>query len=53
MATIGGIIPGGLEEGTHEVELKLMLRIPYMQIGPGHDYMPLDSGDKIIMELAE
>lgn len=46
-ATIRAIIPGGLEAGEHTIELKLMLRVPYMNIGPGHVYMPLDAGDKI------
>lgn len=38
--------PGGLS-GEHDIELKLLLRIPYMQIGPEHDFMPLDSGEKV------
>lgn len=38
--------PGGLA-GEHDIELKLVLRIPYMQIGPEHDFMPLDSGEKV------
>ncbi len=50
LAKIRVLQPGGLT-GEHEVELKLMLRIPYMQIGPAHDFMPLDSGDKITISL--
>ena len=42
--------PGGLI-GEHEVELKLLLRIPYMQIGPEHDFMPLDSGEKVTISF--
>ncbi len=51
LAKICVIKKGGLTEGTHELELKLMLRIPYMAIGPNHTYMPLDSGDKITIEI--
>ena len=50
LAKIRVLQPGGLT-GEHEVELRLMLRIPYMQIGPAHDFMPLDSGEKIIVSL--
>lgn len=50
LAKIRVLQSGGLT-GEHEVELKLMLRIPYMQIGPAHDFMPLDSGDKITISL--
>ncbi len=46
-ARIRVIKKGGLTSGEHDLELKLMLRIPYMQIGPGHIFMPLDSGDKV------
>jgi hypothetical protein len=38
--------PGGLTEGAHTIDVKLMLRIPYMAV-PGsqkdHDYAQLDS----------
>lgn len=51
-AKIHVIYPGGLS-GEHEVELKLMLRVPYMQIGPDHTFMPLDSGDKITVTVNE
>lgn len=44
---------GGLTEGAHELELKLMLRVPYMCIGPDHTYMPLDSGDKVTVTVKE
>ena len=50
-ARIRVIVPGGLAAGEHELELKLMLRVPYMNIGPGHAYMPLDAGDKIRISL--
>lgn len=46
LAKVHVLKPGGLI-GEHEVELKLLLRIPYMQIGPEHDFMPLDSGEKV------
>lgn len=53
IATISAILPGGLEDGEHEIELKLMLRVPYMAIGPDHMYMPLDSGDKVQMIVTD
>ena len=50
-ATIHVIRKGGVSSGEHELELKLMIRIPYMQIGPGHTFMPLDSGDKVTVTV--
>ncbi|MBT2721138.1 DUF6379 domain-containing protein [Bacillus sp. ISL-46] len=52
-ATIKVFAPGGLTEGTHEIDVKLMLRIPYMAV-PGskkaHDYAKLDScGSKTLV----
>ncbi len=47
---------GGLLEGEHEIDLKLMLRIPYMPIpqGGGDDlYMPLNSCGKKRLTLRE
>ena len=52
-ATIHILKKGGIAPGEHELELKLMLRIPYMQIGPEHDYMPLDSGEKVTVYLKD
>lgn len=52
-ARIHVIKKGGLSVGDHELELKLMLRVPYMSIGPNHTYMPLDSGDKVTVTVAE
>lgn len=52
-AKIRVIKKGGLSAGEHELELKLMLRVPYMCIGPNHSYMPLDSGDKVTVKLEE
>ncbi len=52
-AKIRVIKEGGIAPGEHELELKLMLRIPYMQIGPGHTYMPLDAGEKVKVTLPE
>ncbi|MBO0451565.1 C-glycoside deglycosidase beta subunit domain-containing protein [Candidatus Enterococcus murrayae] len=50
LAKIRVLKAGGLT-GEHEIELKLMLRIPYMQIGPEHHFMPLDSGEKVSVLL--
>jgi hypothetical protein len=50
LATVQVLCPEGIT-GSHEIELKLMLRIPYMQIGPEHNFMPLDSGDKVTIVL--
>ena len=52
-ARIRAIKKGGLSAGEHELELKLMLRVPYMQIGPGHTFMPLDSGDKVTVTVVD
>jgi hypothetical protein len=52
-ATIHVISKDGLPVGDHEIELKLMLRVPYMNIGPGHSYMPLDSGDVLKVSIEE
>ena len=45
-ATIKVIQKDGLMSGKHTIKVNLMLRIPYMQIGPGHQFMPLDSGQE-------
>ena len=50
-ARIHVIKPGGLVPGSHEVKLDLMLRIPYMEIGTNHTFMPLDSGDTVVIEV--
>ena len=52
-AKIRVIKKGGLEEGPHTIELKLMLRVPYMELGPDHQFMPLDSGDTVTVEIKE
>lgn len=52
-AKIRVIKKGGLSAGEHELKLILMLRVPYMAIGPGHAYMPLDSGETVTVTLAE
>ena len=39
-------LPGGLPEGEHEIDLHLMMRVPYLPLPGGdsdHSYMPLDS----------
>ena len=50
-ATIKVIKKGGLAEGMHHLNVHLMLRVPYMQIGPGHQFMPLDSGQEKELKL--
>lgn len=50
LAKIRVLKAGGIN-GEHELELKLMLRIPYMQIGPDHQFMPLDSGEKVTISM--
>lgn len=52
-AKIRVIKKDGITAGEHQLELKLMLRVPYMQIGPDHNFMPLDSGDKVVINVAE
>lgn len=46
--------PGGLSKAKHEIDLKLMLRVPYLPL-PGsdndHTYMPLDSCGKKVFDL--
>lgn len=49
-ATVNVLKHGGIPAGEHELTLNLMLRVPYMAIGPGV-YMPLDSGDTVKFEL--
>ena len=52
-ATIHVIKKGGVENGEHELDFRLMMRVPYMQIGPDHDFMPLDSGEKVTVSVNE
>ncbi|MCI8894081.1 MAG: hypothetical protein HFI41_05415 [Lachnospiraceae bacterium] len=52
-ARIRVIKRGGLAPGEHEIRLNLMLRVPYMCIGTDHNYMPLDSGDVVRVEIGE
>lgn len=52
-AKIRVIKKDGLAEGEHELTLKLMLRIPYMEMGPDHQYMPLDSGETVTVSIKE
>lgn len=51
-ARVNVIRPGGLPAGAHELRLTLMLRVPYMAMGP-RAYMPLDCGDTVTMPLDE
>ena len=50
-ARIRAIKKGGLSVGAHELELRLMMRIPYMQMGEGHNYMLLDGCDKVTVNM--
>ena len=52
-AKIRVIKKGGVENGEHELKLVLMLRVPYMEIGPDHNFMPLDSGDTVTVSVDE
>lgn len=52
-AKIRVIKKDGVTVGDHELELKLMLRVPYMEIGPNHNFMPLDSGEKVTVCVSE
>lgn len=49
-ARVNVLKQGGIPAGTHELTLELMLRVPYMAIGP-QMYMPLDCGDTVTFEL--
>lgn len=48
--------PGGLVAGSHDIDLKLMLRVPYLPL-PGsdndHTYMPLDCSGSKRLEVIE
>ncbi len=52
-ATIRVFAPGGLEEGTHEIDVTLIFRSPYMPIGPDHMYMPVDSSGSKCLEITD
>lgn len=52
-ATIHVIKKSGITAGDHELDFRLMMRIPYMQIGPDHTFMPLDSSDKVMITVKE
>lgn len=53
LAKIRVIKKGGVPDGVHRIKLELMLRVPYMSIGPDHKYMPLDSGDEVTVMWGE
>lgn len=45
---------GGLSDGTHEIELVLELRSPYLPLPGGegeHNYVPIQSGGKVIVKI--
>ena len=52
-AKVRAIRKGGVSDGEHELDFRLTIHIPYMQIGPGHDFMPLDSGEKVTVVVKE
>lgn len=52
-AKINVIKAGGVSSGEHELDFRLMLRVPYMQIGPDHTFMPLNSGEKVMITVTE
>lgn len=52
-ARIRVIKRGGVADGDHDLDFRLMLRVPYMQIGPDHNFMPLDSGEKVTVTVRE
>ena len=52
-ARIRVIKKGGVADGEHELKFTLMMRVPYMQIGPEHNFMPLDSGDTVTVTVQE
>ena len=52
-ATVHVIKPGGVAAGEHELDFRLMLRVPYMELGPNHMFMPLDSGEKVTVTVTE
>lgn len=53
-ATIRIDQPGGLSAGAHDIDLKLMMRVPYLPL-PGsdndHTYMPLDGCGQKRLEI--
>ncbi len=51
VARVNVVKADGLSAGEHELTLTLMLRVPYMAMGP-RAYMPLDCGDTVTMTLA-
>ena len=52
-AKIRVIRKGGAANGDHVLKLVLMLRVPYMELGPDHMFMPLDSGDEVCVSVNE
>lgn len=52
-ATIRVFCPGGLSEGSHDIDVTLMFRSPYMPIGPDHQYMTVDSCGSKTLRIAD
>ena len=50
IARVNVLKRGGISAGEHTLTLNLMLRVPYMAIGP-RMYMPLDCGDTVTFAL--
>lgn len=51
-ATIKVFNGSGLENKEYNVDFSLMLRVPYMSLGP-NKYMPLDSGEQKVIKINE
>ena len=51
-ATIKVFLPGGLEEGEHNINFVMYFRSPYMAIGP-EQYMPINSSGEKTLVLKE
>ena len=51
-ATIKVVDGSGLENKEYNVDFNLMLRLPYMSLGP-NKYMPLDSGEQKVIKINE
>lgn len=52
LATIKVFNGSGLEKKEYNVDFNLMLRVPYMSLGP-NKYMPLDSGEQKVIKINE
>ena len=46
-------LPGGLSCGEHDIDVTLLLHLPYMPTGPDHQYMPVDSSGRRTLTITE